>query len=77
MNYFGSPHGGRPPSDEAVRAATLRYCRQELITMQSRPMDDADVKRFNEFYERIRKLFPPTRTPAAPEAGGSGRISRR
>jgi hypothetical protein len=24
-NYFDPPHGGRPPSDEAVHAATQRY----------------------------------------------------
>lgn len=28
-NYFVPPHGGRPPSDEAVRAATERYVREE------------------------------------------------
>ncbi len=25
LNYFDPPHGGRPPSDEAVHAATQRY----------------------------------------------------
>lgn len=24
-DYFNPPHGGRPPSDEAVRTATQRY----------------------------------------------------
>lgn len=28
-NYHVPPHGGRPPSDEAVRAATQRYIQQE------------------------------------------------
>lgn len=28
-NYFNPPHGGRPPSDEAVKAATERYVAQE------------------------------------------------
>lgn len=29
VNYFDPPHGGRPPSDEAVKAATKRYVEQE------------------------------------------------
>ena len=28
-NYFNPPHGDKPPSDEAVRAATERYVDQE------------------------------------------------
>lgn len=28
-NYFSPPHGGRPPSDEAVTKATQRYIEQE------------------------------------------------
>lgn len=29
VNYFDPPHGGRPPSDEAVRAQTARYVAAE------------------------------------------------
>ena len=28
-DYFSPPHGGRPPSDEAVKEATDRYRAQE------------------------------------------------
>lgn len=28
-DYFRPPHGGRPPSDEAVRKATQRYIEQD------------------------------------------------
>lgn len=28
-NYFDPPHGGRPPSDEAVAKATKRYVDEE------------------------------------------------
>jgi hypothetical protein len=28
-DYFFPPHGGRPPSDQAVREATQRYVDQE------------------------------------------------
>ena len=28
-DFFASPHGGRPPSDEAVKLATERYVEQE------------------------------------------------
>jgi hypothetical protein len=28
-NYFDPPHGGRPPSDAAVKAATEKYIQQE------------------------------------------------
>lgn len=27
-DYFFPPHGGKPPSDEAVKKATDRYCKR-------------------------------------------------
>ena len=35
-NYFVPPHGGRPPSDEAVRSATQRYIAEEKANTQKR-----------------------------------------
>ena len=34
-DYFKPPHGGRPPSDEAVRQATKRYIEEEAAKAKS------------------------------------------
>lgn len=59
-DYFRPPHGGRPPSDEAVHAATVRYVewgRKNGIT----PSPEWEARHGNS----------PGAQPAAPERKGS------
>lgn len=41
-DYFSPPHGGRPPSDEAVREATRRYVEQEKIASAAKRPGDGN-----------------------------------
>jgi hypothetical protein len=35
-NYFIPPHGGRPPSDAAIKAATERYVQEGAKSTQAK-----------------------------------------
>lgn len=39
-NYFVPPHGGRPPSDEAVKKATQKYIEDEKNEVQRNRLHD-------------------------------------
>lgn len=60
VNYFDPLHGGRPPSDEAVKMATARYLAAdevERMTKRRAELDKQD-KRLREMAERLSR-FPP------------------
>lgn len=76
-DYFRPPHGGRPPSDEAVREATRRYCYAELASIKSRDEYADFNRRMVERYGTNWKSFPPATTPAAAEPGRERAVSRR
>lgn len=44
-DYFFPPHGGRPPSDEAVREATQRYVEEARAKSQSRGTKKREKKK--------------------------------